>query len=272
MTDTSLPEPVAERTIDFYGDPITIVVVSEDEVFVPVRPITEFLGLDWSSQLQRIKRDEVLERRMTSMYVTAGDGGRREMVCLPLDLLPGWLFGLSPSRVKAELAPKLRRYREECFRVLWRAFQADALGALGNRESPTTPATGLVQLRDLGLAIVQMAEQQLAMEQRVSTQDARLDQAAQLFKYFDRRLLTVEEQIHPTAFIRESQAAELSQRVKAIVVELSRFQPGAVHYQTVFGELYRRFRVTSYKRLTQAQFEAAMQFLDDMLPPPDPAS
>lgn len=266
MTDSDVSVPQAQRTIDFYGDPITVAVMPDNEVYVPLRPIAEFLGLDWSSQLQRIRRDDVLERRVTTIVIATTDDSRREMICLPLDLLPGWLFGISATRVRPDIAPKLTRYREECFRVLWRAYQADALAALGTRD--TAPTTGLTHLRDLGLAMVHMAEQQLALEQRVTTQDVRLDRAATLFRHFDQRLLTVEEQVHPTAFITEAQAAELSQRVKAVVTELTRHHPGPVHYQTVFGELYRRFRITSYKRLSQSQFEEAMQFLDGMLPSP----
>ena len=131
MADQELSVPQAQRTIDFYGDPITVVVMPDDEVYVPIRPIAEFLGLDWSSQLQRIRRDDVLTNRTITLLVTTTDESRRDMVCLPLDLLPGWLFGISASRVRGELAPKLNRYREECFRVLWRSFQAETLAAIG---------------------------------------------------------------------------------------------------------------------------------------------
>ena len=158
MTESTSPTPRAERVIDFYGDPIVVAVMPDDEVYVPVRPITEFLGLDWSGQYQRIQRDEVLAHRSEIIVVTTSDASRRELLCLPLDLLPGWLFGISTNRVPPEQAPKLRRYREECFRVLWRAFQADALDALGKRElGPAAPsaasATSLVQIRELGFAI-----------------------------------------------------------------------------------------------------------------------
>ncbi len=82
MADPHVPVAQAQRTIEFYGDPLTVAVMSDDEVYVPVRPIAEFLGLDWSSQLQRIRRDEVLARRATTLVVTTTDESRREMVCL----------------------------------------------------------------------------------------------------------------------------------------------------------------------------------------------
>jgi hypothetical protein len=47
------------------------------------------------------------------------------MLCLPLDLLPGWLFGIQPTRARPELVDKLKRYRRECFRVLWNTLKGD---------------------------------------------------------------------------------------------------------------------------------------------------
>ena len=46
MTDNASLTPRTERVIDFYGDPIVVTVMPDDEVYVPVRPITDFLGLD----------------------------------------------------------------------------------------------------------------------------------------------------------------------------------------------------------------------------------
>lgn len=262
MADHDLPALQAQRTIDFYGDPITV-VVADDEVYVPVRPIAEFLGLDWSSQLQRIRRDEVLARRVTTLVITTTDNSRREMICLPLDLLPGWLFGIAPSRVRAELAPKLNRYREECFRVLWRAFQAEALASIGAGERTGGASAGLVHIREMGLAIAQMAEQQLALEQRVSLQTDRLDKAAQVMRAFDRRLGALEEQLQPTALLTDAQAADVAAAVKALAEILSARDPSKNQYQGVFAELYRRFRVSSYKQLRQDQYAAVLAFLTD---------
>src|SRR5437763_104105 len=51
--------PIEERKVDFYGDEITAVLVEIDgreQISVPVRPISEYLGLAWSAQLQRMRR------------------------------------------------------------------------------------------------------------------------------------------------------------------------------------------------------------------------
>lgn len=43
---------------------------------------------------------------------------------LPLDKLNGWLFGVSVSRIKPELRPRLIQYQSECFDVLAAHFGA----------------------------------------------------------------------------------------------------------------------------------------------------
>ena len=55
--------PVEQRDIDFYGDVITAVMVEVDGrqvVYIPIRPLCDFLGIAWSAQRLRIQRDRVL--------------------------------------------------------------------------------------------------------------------------------------------------------------------------------------------------------------------
>ncbi len=79
----------------------------------------------------------------------------KEMLCLQLEYLPGWLFGITPSMAKQEIAPKLTRYREECFRVLLRAFQ-DELAQ--TKEVITTAPNPLIQVRDMALTMVELCK------------------------------------------------------------------------------------------------------------------
>lgn len=174
--------PVEEKTVHFYGDEITAALVEtsgKSEVYVPLRPIAEYLGLDWSAQSRRLKRDEVLANEVISVAIMAteiGKGkGRRDTLCLPLEYLPGWLFGLEANRVKPELKEKIMRYRRECYRVLWRAFQDEALPfaeeGVTLTPTPRQPNPILVQIREQALAqakmseaLAKMAEQQLEIE------------------------------------------------------------------------------------------------------------
>ena len=63
MSDEKALVPIEQKTVDFQGDDITAVLVETEEgeqVFVPIKPICEFLGINWDGQRQRIQRDPVL--------------------------------------------------------------------------------------------------------------------------------------------------------------------------------------------------------------------
>jgi len=70
-------------------------VEGEPQIYVPLRPICEYLGLAWSAQTRRIRRDPVLNKWATFVAITATNpeearkGGNPNMLCLPLDYLNG---------------------------------------------------------------------------------------------------------------------------------------------------------------------------------------
>ncbi|WP_052115768.1 phage antirepressor N-terminal domain-containing protein [Gallibacterium anatis] len=86
--------------------------------YVAMRPICENIGLAWNAQLLRIKRDEVLSQGMIVM-ITPTNGGEQEMVCLPIQYLNGWLFGIDVKRVKPEIRETLITYKRECYQALF---------------------------------------------------------------------------------------------------------------------------------------------------------
>ncbi len=77
------------------------------------------------------------------------------MLCIPLDYLNGWLFGVNASRVKADVREKLIAYQRDCYRVLARHFTAVST------FSSTGSTLAQAQVRAMGLAIAQMAEEQM---------------------------------------------------------------------------------------------------------------
>ena len=109
-------------TISFHDQSI-IAIEHEGKHFVALRPIVENIGLDWAAQYSRIKRHPVMSATVVMMTTQMpGDDQRREVFCLPLSMLNGWLFGVDVNRVREEIRPKLIRYQTECFDVLYRHF------------------------------------------------------------------------------------------------------------------------------------------------------
>lgn len=128
---------IGEVTIPFYEDNLIIQLGEDGEIYVALRPIVEALGLSWGSQLNRIKRDAVLSKKMQtlSVFVTntqgRGEGQRREVVCLPKQYLSGFLFGISAGRIKdPALQTKVIQFQEEAHLILDAAFTGDAESAM----------------------------------------------------------------------------------------------------------------------------------------------
>lgn len=255
---------IEQKTVLFYEDEIVAVVVDEagrQQIYVPLRPICDYLGLDWASQYKRVRRDPVLSEATNSVVVTTTEfdpSSNRPragaMVCLPLKYLNGWLFGVNANRVKDDLRERLIRYQRECYDALAQAFQSPM-------ARPDASST-LLQVREMGLAIARMAEEQIEFDHRLGAAEGRLDQAAIVVADVRRRLTAVEQRLSPGRVITDDQASQLSQAVKAIALALGK-STGRNEFASVYGELYRRFGITSYKLLPAPRFEEAMKFLTD---------
>ncbi len=114
-------------TVDFGRDTL-FALESNDGVYVALKPIVVAIGLDWSAQLQRVRRDAILSEGMVIMPIPFGHGGNQEAACLRLDLLNGWLFGIEDGRIKDERARKrVLAYKRECYGVLYKHFYGRTL-------------------------------------------------------------------------------------------------------------------------------------------------
>ena len=253
--------PVEQREVDFYGDDLTAVLVEDGEVYVPIRPICDFVGLTWSAQRRRINRDAVLSKKLRGVTVTVtpetGISQRQQMSCLPLKYLNGWLFGVNAERVKEEIRDRVIRYQEECYDILFSAFQKPALPS-----GVSNTVTALAAVREMGFAIARLAEEQIEFEQRITTTEERLDRAAVIVGDLTQRVATIEKQTSSDKSVTEDQASQISQAVKAVAMALSQ-QSGRNEYGGVYGELYRRFGITSYKLLPARRFQEAMDWLSE---------
>jgi hypothetical protein len=336
--DQTVLTPLEERRVDFYGDEITAALVSlpdsQNQVYIPIKPICDYLGLDSQAQVRRIRRDPVLSEYLKGIAIMAtpsegkrSTGGVQTVLALPLEMLPGWLFGIDANRVKPELKDKVIRYQRECFKALWRAFEAEVLGLTAKAEElavspdqeiddyeaaeaaleqqlaergPSASELALLQIREMGLSIARMAEQQLEIEREVQRAHNRLDLARDFVRTLQRRigateqrlgaaegklgevedrLETVEDRLSPPqGYITDDQAATIAAEVKAFAELLTENEAKSEvkatqgmenkkkphnQYSAVFAELYRRFSISTYKLIRLSQYPAVLQFLAD---------
>ncbi len=281
-------EPVEQKVVVLTqaGDDELLAARTEtSEIYLPVRPICTALGIHWAAQYRKIKADEVLLESTRTLRLQTR-GGPQNLVCMDVEAIPMWLAGIEPSRVREDLRERLKSYKRWVRKVVYDAFAREtgietALGA-STAVTPATPdVTALIHIAQMAEAIATMARQQASFEQHVDTRFValqgeiveqreqvmgRLDQAAAVVGNLLHRMTAVEGVVTPGQVISESQAAEISTLVKAIATEMAArdTQSGATGrnpYQGVFGELYRRFRVSSYHNIPLRRFGEVMAWL-----------
>ena len=105
---------------------VDIVSTSDEQQLVPIRPICDALGIDYSRQLKKIKDDPDLGSVVGVTPTTGADGKTYEMCVLPVEYIFGWLFTINPANVSEEAQETVRRYRMECYHALFQHFTVRA--------------------------------------------------------------------------------------------------------------------------------------------------
>jgi hypothetical protein len=251
---------VEQKVVQFYGDELIAIRAQDGAVYVPVRPICDLLGVDWSSQRQRIARDPVLAEVIKPCVVVTTTQGqpdqRREMLALPLDYVSGFLFGINASRAKEEVRERLIRYQRECYQVLAEAFQEGRLTTDPTLDELLKSDSDAVQAYKMLQALVKLARNQILLESQLQTHTVQLAD-------HDERLENIESTLGDTGrLVTPEQASQISQAVKTVAIALGK-KSGRNEFGAIYGELYRKFGITGYKMLPARQFEAAMRFLTE---------
>ena len=271
---TAVLVPTDQRLVTIVDDEeIPAALIAGQDIYLPIRPLCHTLGIASQMQITRIKADEVMAENLRRVRL-ATPGGPQTVQALHIESVPLWLGTLEPSRVKPDLRPRLIAYKRWMQRRVYEAFAAE----IGwGRPGPPIPApptaaapASLEYIEQMALAIAHMAHQQRAFERdltgvrdHVQVLDGRVDRAAAVVGGLLRDVKAMQAVLAPGNVITPAQAAEISQHIKALAETLTRRDPTKNHYQGLFGELYRRFRVPSYREITTDHFPAVMDWLRD---------
>ncbi|EPS5277474.1 TPA: phage antirepressor Ant [Escherichia coli] len=113
----SIATAVSTINVPFHGAEL-YVVNHNGEPYTPMKPIVEGMGMDWASQFTKIKQRFKTSIVKITMQLP-GDEQCREIICLALRKLAGWLQTISPNKVRPEIREKVIQYQEECDDVLY---------------------------------------------------------------------------------------------------------------------------------------------------------
>ena len=180
---------ISTQTISFNNQSL-ITVEQGGNHYVAMKPICENIGLAWESQLLRIKRDDVLNSTMIIMIIVAEDGKKREMICLPIEYLNGWLFGIDINRCKPEIRDTLIKYKKECYQALhdyWFNGKAERKTTVDDRTGLRNAVNMLVSKKGLIYSdAYHLVHQRFNVE---SIEDLTLEQLPQAVEYVHRIVL-----------------------------------------------------------------------------------
>lgn len=209
---------ISTQTISFNNQ--SLITIEQNGVhYVAMKPICENIGIDWRAQRQRIVRDEVLCSTVVIITTVAEDGKNREMLCLPIQYLNGWLFGIDINRCNPEIRDTLIKYKKECYQALhdyWFNGKAERKTTVDDRTGLRNAVNMLVSKKGLIYSeAYHLIHQRFNVE---SIEDLTLEQLPQAVEYVHRIVLEGElitEQKKDELFIREFTEHDLQQLVWA---------------------------------------------------------
>lgn len=102
---------------------VDIVTVDKDgETYVPIKPVCDALGIDAKTQRVKIQEDEFFASTGVIITSVAADEKERDMYCIRLRDVYGWLASINPGKVAPEAREAISRYRRECYDILYEHF------------------------------------------------------------------------------------------------------------------------------------------------------
>lgn len=115
-----------------------LLIEHEGQPFVPMKPVVEGMGLDWKTQYRKLQGGRFNTCMVIMTIQLQGDVQKREVACLPLKKLAGWLMSIHASKVRPELRDGVITYQNECDDALWAYWnEGHAVNHRGNGHAMT---------------------------------------------------------------------------------------------------------------------------------------
>jgi hypothetical protein len=99
-----------------------IVIIENGEKRIAIKPICDALGVNFSSQLQKLKTDPILSSTVAIITTVGADKKDREMVTIPFKFVFGWLFTIDSRKVNLEAQEFVLKYQREVYDILYEHF------------------------------------------------------------------------------------------------------------------------------------------------------
>lgn len=108
--------------VKFHQTKIQCCIDPDGVVYVALKPICDAIGIHADKAYESIKRDKILGAKATVRWVLDAKKRKFPMQTLPIEFVHGWLFSIDASKVSTQAKPKLLKFKEECYQVLFNHF------------------------------------------------------------------------------------------------------------------------------------------------------
>jgi P22_AR N-terminal domain len=256
---------VHQATAVFADAEITAVLASDGFIYASLPNLCRAIGLDLENQRERIDEHAVLTKGLLQFDIVVGVRVVTTW-CLRANMIALWLTLVSVKRLREDRKERIYLFQEKAGDALDRLFgtgqgtmlptEQDKQVLIGQQETSTYHE---------GLAIARMAEEQQLYLDQLGERITALDLAVEhQFAEMQERLNVIEAKLLPRGQISEEQSSHIADLVKQAAIAISQRSGGGNFFGTVYGLLYRRFGVNSYKHLSQAQYPQAVSWLEKM--------
>ena len=105
------------KFLEFRGK--NLVYLCENSTYwIAVKPVCEALNIDYLRQYKNLREDVLLRPSLSILtMMIPGDKQPRKYVCLPEEMIYGWIFSIRRDNNEA-----LQEYKIECYHVLYNHF------------------------------------------------------------------------------------------------------------------------------------------------------
>lgn len=123
---------------------------------ISLRPLIEDMGLSWGSQFAKIKKDEMLAASVLLIETDTGQG-RRETLCMDIQMIPWFMSTINPSRVRKEIKETVKTYRRFAAKAIFDA-------TFGQLERQNQQLAQQAQNQEVELAQLRQSSQSLRVQ------------------------------------------------------------------------------------------------------------
>ena len=238
----------------FYGEIYDGALAEDRNLYVPVRSLTERLGMDVRGQQRRLQNSHTLSQHLAKIEMPteyAGGVRMRQVVCIHVEYVGEWMKEIELGKVAPDIRDEIRRIQEELSLVMRAHMRTsivpqDILDEL-NPDMHPAMSEYFDRMHELKTFLLMISKEMSSQSTAISE--------------LEKRVIGLEG-IRPEETVNTAQRLAIRQMIQAIGrIRAKRRDPNP--YNGTYGQFYADFKINHYGELAPEQYDAAVKYLRD---------